>query len=295
MRFVLIAFVVCFFGVIALSILGFFMSLFSSNKKLKVAEGKRMATESAERSYASRLKDAVNGVFEKVQLAPIDLDNSVSVTQYGNDVLKNIGELANYMYMLSQNPILETTSGIITELQSKKGYFSDEDFAKYNFIAHYTKDRLMKNVTSIEINSKKYEEVFKDFDKVIKHAETTVANFKPVNTSDVYENEIQNNKKSNINLLKNKILNLKKSKLYHQQSLAQLKVMRGLNNNLIVEFDNIILQMLPLIKNNASIESLKDLHIENLSKYIDKIRKINEVKSWLNLFLLYFIRSIYEV
>lgn len=279
MRFVLIAFVVCFFGVIALSILGFFMSLFSSNKKLKVAEGKRMATESAERSYASRLKDAVNGVFEKVQLAPIDLDNSVSVTQYGNDVLKNIGELANYMYMLSQNPILETTSGIITELQSKKGYFSDEDFAKYNFIAHYTKDRLMKNVTSIEINSKKYEEVFKDFDKVIKHAETTVANFKPVNTSDVYENEIQNNKKSNINLLKNKILNLKKSKLYHQQSLAQLKVMRGLNNNLIVEFDNIILQMLPLIKNNASIESLKDLHIENLSKYIDKIRKINEVKS----------------
>lgn len=137
----------------------------------------------------------------------------------------------------------------------------------------------MKNVTSIEINSKKYEEVFKDFDKVIKHAETTVANFKPVNTSDVYENEIQNNKKSNINLLKNKILNLKKSKLYHQQSLAQLKVMRGLNNNLIVEFDNIILQMLPLIKNNASIESLKDLHIENLSKYIDKIRKINEVKS----------------
>jgi hypothetical protein len=279
MRFILIAFVVCFFGVIALSILGFFMSLFSSNKKLKVAEGKRMATESAERSYASRLKDAVNGVFEKVQLTPIDLDNSVSVTQYGNDVLKNIGELANYMYMLSQNPILETTSGIITELQSKRGYFSDEDFAKYNFIAHYTKDRLMKNVTSIEINSKKYEEVFKDFDKVIKHAETTVANFKPVNTSDVYENEIQNNKKSNINLLKNKILNLKKSKLYHQQSLAQLKVMRGLNNNLIVEFDNIILQMLPLIKNNASIESLKDLHIENLSKYIDKIRKINEVKS----------------
>lgn len=279
MRFVLLAIGLCFMGVICLAVLGFFMSLFSSNKKLKVAENKRMATESAERSYAAKLKDAVNSVFDTVKIEPIDLDNSVSVTQYGNDVLKNIGELANYMYMLSQNPILETTSGIIVELQSKKGYFSDEDFAKYNFVAHYTKDRLMKNVTSIELNSKKYEEVFKDFDKVIKHAEKTVENFKPVNTTDVYENEIQNNKKSNINLLKNKIVNLRKSKIYHQQSLAQLKVMRGLNNNLIVEFDNIIHQMLPLIKNNASIESLKDLHIENLSKYIDKIRNITGVKS----------------
>ncbi len=52
--------------------------------------------------------------------------------------------------------------------------------------------------------------------------------------------------------------------------------MLNLNNNLIVEFDNIIHQMLPLIKNHASIESVRTFNTKDLSLYIDKIRKINE-------------------
>jgi uncharacterized protein YktB (UPF0637 family) len=102
-----------------------------------------------------------------------------------------------------------------------------------------------------------------------------VNSFKPVSTTDVYEIEQNNTKKSNVDLLKNKIVNLKKSKLYHQQSIAQLKVMLSLNNNLIVEFDNIIHQMLPLMKNNASIESMKMFDMNGLSNYVEQIKKIS--------------------
>lgn len=277
MRFVLLLLVVSFIGMIAMGTLGYFLSLFATKKKIAVAEGRRMATEASSRNIKSRITDTVNRIME-TKPTPINLEDSINITQYGNDVLKNVGDLANYMYDLSQNSILETTSSIISEISGKKGFFSDEDYAKYNFVAHYTKDRLLKQVSSIEQSSKKYEQVFKDFDKIIKHAEHTVETFKPIHTNDAYENEIQNNKKANINLLKNKIVNLKKSKLYHQQALAQLKVMLGLNNNLIVEFDNIIHQMLPLIKNNASIESVKSLNMNSLSKQIEKLRKLNEIK-----------------
>lgn len=277
MRFVLLLLVISFIGMIAMGTLGYFLCLFATKKKIAVAEGRRMATEASNRNIKSRITDTVNRIME-TKPTPINLEDSINITQYGNDVLKNVGDLANYMYDLSQNSILETTSSIIAEISGKKGFFSDDDYSKYNFVAHYTKDRLLKQVSSIEQSSKKYEQVFKDFDKIIKHAEHTVETFKPIHTNDAYENEIQNNKKANINLLKNKIVNLKKSKLYHQQALAQLKVMLGLNNNLIVEFDNIIHQMLPLIKNNASIESFKALNMNSLSKQIEKLRKLNEIK-----------------
>jgi uncharacterized protein YktB (UPF0637 family) len=130
-------------------------------------------------------------------------------------------------------------------------------------------------VTLIEENIKRYEVVFKDFDRIIKNAESVVNSFKPVSTTDVYEIEQNNTKKSNVDLLKNKIVNLKKSKLYHQQSIAQLKVMLSLNNNLIVEFDNIIHQMLPLMKNNATIESMKMFDMNGLSNYVEQIKKIS--------------------
>lgn len=237
--------------------------------KIKKAESREFATTMAHKKFKkSELEPSVDKV--------IDLTNSLSVTQYGNDVLKNIGDLSNFMYQLTENSVLDKTSNIIQEIiKNKNKRFTQDDFLKHNFLTNYTKDKLVQQVTVIEDNIKRYEYVFKDFDRIITHAESVVSSYKPVSSSDVYEIEQNNSKKANVDLLKNKIVNLRKSKLYHQQSIVQLKTILALNNNLIVEFDNIIHQMLPLIKNNASIESMKVFDVSSLSNYVDQINKIS--------------------
>lgn len=269
MRIILFLIAFSFIGIV---VLGTCMYVASNIKKLfriKKAES---------REYVGTLKSKK---FTKADNEPsinqvIDLSNSLSITQYGNDVLKNISELSNFMYQLTENSLLDSTANIIQDIiKNKTRRFTSDDFLKHSFLANYTKDRLVQQVITIESNIKRYEYVFKDFDRIIKNAESVVAEFKPTNSNDTYEIEQNNSKKSNVDLLKNKIINLKKSKLYHQQAIVQLKVILALNNNLIVEFDNIIHQMLPLMKNNASIESMKMFDISGLSNYVDQIKKIS--------------------
>jgi len=269
MRVILFLMAFSFFGIVGLAT---FFYITSSIKKLfniKKAESREFASTMATKKFTkAEVEPSVNHT--------IDLSNSLSVTQYGNDVLKNIGDLSNFMYQLTENSLLDKTASIIQDIiKNKSKRFTHDDFVKHSFLANYTKDRLVQQVTTIEENIKRYEVVFKDFDRIIKSAESVVSSFKPVSTNDVYEMEQNNTKKANVDLLKNKIVNLKKSKMYHQQSIAQLKVMLSLNNNLIVEFDNIIHQMLPLMKNNATIESMKNFDMNGLSNYVDQIKKIS--------------------
>lgn len=273
MRVILILIALSFLGIIAM---GTFFYITASIKKLfniKKAESREFASKMATKKFTKAdVPPSVNQT--------IDLSNSLSVTQYGNDVLKNIGDMSNFMYQLTENSLLDKTATIIQDIiKNKSKRFNHDDFVKHSFLTNYTKDRLVQQVINIEENIKRYEHVFKDFDRIIKSAESVVVSFKPVISTDVYEIEQINTKKANVNLLKNKIVNLKTSKLYHQQSISQLKVMLSLNNNLIVEFDNIIHQMLPLMKNNASIESMKSFDMNGLSNYVEQIKKISLSRS----------------
>lgn len=257
-----------FIGLVGCSILFFILSSLKKIKNKIKAENKYFASTMAEKKFKEKETESLNQT--------IDLANSLNVTQYGNDVLKNIGELSNFMFQLTQNTLLERTSTILEDiLDNRTKRFSMEESLKHEFLANYTKDRLMKQVTLIEKNIQRYEYVFKDFDRVIKNAEEVVKQFNITNTDDIFEIEKNNTKKSNLNLLKNKIVNLKKSKLYHHQAIVQLKVILALNNNLVVEFDNIIHQMIPLVKNSASIDSIKSFDLSNLSNYVKQIKKVN--------------------
>lgn len=264
--------VISFFGIIVCSTIFFIGASLKRAKNLFTAENKKFASTMATKKFKDVEENSVN--------QSIDLNDSLSVTQYGNDVLKNISSLSNFMYDLTQNSLLDRTSRVLEDIVANKSRkFTSDEFLEHNFVAHYTKDRLVKQVILIQQNIPRYEYAFKDFDRIIQNAEKVVASFKPTTSSDAYEIEQLNTKKSNVELLKNKIINLKKSKIYHQQSIAQLKVMLALNNRLMVEFDNIIHHMLPLIKNNVTIDSVKSFNVAELSNYIDQIRKINTIKS----------------
>lgn len=269
MRIILLLMAFSFVGIITLATIFFITSSIKKVFNIRKAESREFVSTLATKKFTKA--DSEPSVDQT-----IDLTSSLSVTQYGNDVLKNINDLSNFMYQLTESSLLDKTSTIIEDIiKNKKKIFTHDDFMKHSFLANYTKDRLVQQVTTIEANIKRYEYVFKDFDRIIKNAESVVAAFKPITSNDAYEMEQINTKKANVDLLKNKIVNLKKSKMYHQQSIAQLKVMLALNNNLIVEFDNIIHQMLPLIKNNATIESMKLFDVNGLSNYIEQIKKIN--------------------
>lgn len=269
MRVILILLAFSFVGIISMATFFFITSNIKKLFKIKKAESREFVSTLATKKFTKA--DSEPSIDQT-----IDLTKSLSITQYGNDVLKNINDLSNFMYQLTENSLLEKTSIIIEDIiRNKKKIFTHDDFMKHSFLANYTKDRLVQQVTTIEANINRYEYVFKDFDRIIKNAEKVAVSFKPITSNDVYEMEQNNTKKANVDLLKNKIVNLKKSKMYHQQSIAQLKVMLALNNNLIVEFDNIIHQMLPLIKNNATIESMKMFDVNGLSNYIEQIKKIN--------------------
>jgi len=269
MRIILFLMAFAFVGIISMGVIFYVLSSIKKLFRIQKAESREFAAEMGAKKFTKgEVKSSVD--------QPIDLSNSLNVTQYGNDVLKNIGDLSNFMYQLTENSLLERTSIAIQNIiKNKSKRFTREDFIKHNFVANYTKDRLVQQVIIIEENIQQYEYVFKDFDRIISNAEKVVSGFRPITSTDTFEIEKNNTKKANVDLLKNKIVSLKKSKLYHQQAIVQLKVILALNNNLIVEFDNIIHQMLPLMKNNASIESMRTFDINGLSNYVEQIKKIS--------------------
>lgn len=268
-----------FFAGIALFILLVFVALLGVMKMAKDRVNSLFKSEEAAKNIRAKktnvfVSDSLNYIDE------IDLQNSISITQYGNKLLRDAGDVSGYMLAISNNSLFDTAQTELTSIFNwkKKSSVNKEEIIKSNFLVSYLKDRMIKQVSSIEENIVRYESLFKKFDNVILNAEKVVAQFKPVKTTDPFDTEQQNSLKANIELLKNKILNLQKGKVYHLQSITQLKMMLALNNKLIVEFDNIKHHLIPVLKNKLSLGKLNEINFSSIEIQLKEIDKIKTSK-----------------
>lgn len=210
----------------------------------------------------------------------IDFTNSTSITQYGNKLMEVSGELSGYMLSITDGNLIEMAH---SELEDIVGWDKGKNLTidaslKSNFLISYLKDRLIKQIKNLETKIYHYESMYSDYDVFINHAESKINSVKIPNVDDVFEKERYSNIKSNIDMLKNKILSLKKNKLYHLQGISQLKSILSIHNKLVMELDNVKQQLLPVLDNRMSLDKLGNLDFNLIKKQLKEIDKIKSIK-----------------
>lgn len=210
----------------------------------------------------------------------IDFTNSTSITQYGNKLMEVSGELSGYMLSITDGNLIEMAH---SELEDIFGWYKGKNLTidaslKSNFLISYLKDRLIKQIKNLETKIYHYESMYSDYDVFINHAESKINSVKIPNVDDVFEKERYSNIKSNIDMLKNKILSLKKNKLYHLQGISQLKSILSIHNKLVMELDNVKQQLLPVLDNRMSLDKLGNLDFNLIKKQLKEIDKIKSIK-----------------
>ena len=211
---------------------------------------------------------------------PIDFTNSTSITQYGNKIMEVSGELSGYMLSITDGNLIEMAH---SELEDIVGWDKGENLTidaslKSNFLISYLKDRLIKQIKDLETKIYHYESMYSDYDVFIDNAESKINSVNIPNVDDVFEKERYSNIKSNIDMLKNKVLSLKKNKLYHLQGISQLKSILSIHNKLVMELDNVKQQLLPVLDNRTSLDKLVNLDFNLIKKQLKEIDKIKSIK-----------------
>jgi len=210
----------------------------------------------------------------------IDFASSTSITQYGNRVMEVSGELSGYMLSITDGNLIEMAH---SELEDIVGWDKGENLTieaslKSNFLISYLKDRLIKQIKDLETKIYHYESMYSDYDVFIDNAESKINSVNIPNVDDVFEKERYSNIKSNIDMLKNKVLSLKKNKLYHLQGISQLKSILSIHNKLVMELDNVKQQLLPVLDNRMSLDKLGNLDFDLIKKQLKEIDKIKSIK-----------------
>lgn len=210
----------------------------------------------------------------------IDFASSTSITQYGNRVMEVSGELSGYMLSITDGNLIEMAH---SELEDIVGWDKGENLTidaslKSNFLISYLKDRLIKQIKDLETKIYHYESMYSDYDVFIDNAESKINSVNIPNVDDVFEKERYSNIKSNIDMLKNKVLSLKKNKLYHLQGISQLKSILSIHNKLVMELDNVKQQLLPVLDNRMSLDKLGNLDFNLIKKQLKEIDKIKSIK-----------------
>lgn len=210
----------------------------------------------------------------------IDFTNSTSITQYGNRIMEVSGELSGYMLSITEGNLIEMAH---SELEDIVGWDKGKNLTidaslKSNFLISYLKDRLIKQIKDLETKIYHYESMYSDYDIFIQHAESKILSINIPNVDDVFEKERYSNIKSNIDMLKHKLLSLKKNKLYHLQGISQLKSILSIHNKLVMELDNVKQQLLPVLDNRMSLDKLGNLDFNLIKKQLKEIDKIKSIK-----------------
>lgn len=209
----------------------------------------------------------------------IDLFDSISITQYGNDLLKEFGNLSDFMLALSKNSFIEQANINFQEIAKIKDKEIDESlFDKFNFISNYTKYKLVEQVKLVQPKIYSFESKISEFDKVIDYANDVILKTKIQDSKSSIDSHRNMTLKSNIELLNNKIISLKKNKLYYEQSIVQLKTIMNINNSIIVNFDDVIHQVLPLMKNKKTLDSIKLVNFDSFNQMLKDLEKLTFLK-----------------
>lgn len=266
MKFIIMLFFFSLLGLFLLSLIFIFTSKIKESIQVKNPVPKKI-------KFTDIIKDSFNK--NNTHFHSINLNDSLSITQYGNELLKEFGKLSDLMLFLSQNSFIEEANLNIKDIISHKGEKIDDlTFDKFNFISHFTKNKLLEQVSRIQKNIPNIENKLNDFDKAIENANKAISNIKFLNSKKSSEIHNDMTLKSNGILLKSKIDSLVKSKIYYEQSIIQLKTILHINNNVIISFDEIIHNVLPLIKNKKTLDSIKSISFDNMIKDLQKLKDI---------------------
>lgn len=274
MRFIILFFLFSVMGLVSCIFLHMIFSSSSKNKNIKANE-----TNFKKRTIFPQKNSTPIKVEDSNINYSIDLLDSISITQYGNDLLKEFGNLSDFMLTLSKNSFIEQANINFQEITKIKDKEINENlFDKFNFISNYTKYKLVEQVRMVQPKIYSFESKISEFDKVIGYANDFILKTKMQESKNSIDNHRNMTLKSNIELLNNKIISLKKNKLYYEQSIVQLKTIMNINNSIIVNFDDVIHQVLPLMKNKKTLDSMKLINFDSFNQMLKDLEKLTFLK-----------------
>lgn len=203
----------------------------------------------------------------------IDMENSLSVNQYGNQLLERCSEIADYMLSVTSATYHAEARDLFSHfINGKAVNFDTESFKKYHFISYYLKNRLSKQTLEIEKNINLYGDLLREFDKLIETAKKYTRKTNTDESGDFYEQHLQSNLNNSITLLEKKILKLKTNQVYHLQGVSQLKTILMVNHDVIMEIDNLNHSLIPILKNQKALESF---NYKASDKLITDLNRLN--------------------
>lgn len=263
------------------SFMGLFLTMFIALFKPKKIIEKPKKSKSFFFSKKD-ISDPIQNLFTNKKIDNIDIYDSSSITQYGNSLLKEFGNISDFMFKLSNDTFASNALNDFNEIVNMQEKNIDEDcLDKFNFISHYTKNKIISQVKETQAKINQFESKLSDFDSFISYAEKVLLTTKISDSKksiDTHKNmTLINNKET----LKNKIITLKKNKIYYEQSIVQLKTIMNINNSTVVNFDELIYQVIPLMRNKKSLSSMNITGFDSfktLLKDLERLQKASILK-----------------
>lgn len=263
MRFVIFALLFSFLGLIV-SLIGMYLSI--TYKKIKNIEINEIK---------NNLKTFKNKKFDNNFKEEIDLSDSLSVSEFGNDILGEFSKLSEFMSNAINNDFINDAENHFKRVLNLKS-INDKDYDEINFISNYSLNKIKNQVKIIQDNINYFEDKLSYFDKYVKYI-NNLDNINFSKNNDSYQEQKNITIKSNINVLKNKKIILQKNKIYYLQAISQLKTILSINQSMILNFEEVIVNTLPLLNNKNSMKIINESHFKDLFKSFEKLNSYNNV------------------